>query len=42
MKKEQEEERPPILGKWSNLYIAVLSIHLLLILAFTYFTYAYN
>ena len=37
-----ENEKPPILGNWRNMYTAVLIIHLLVILLLTYITYIYR
>ena len=37
-----EDDTPPVLGSWRNVYAVVLVLHLLLILAFYFFSRAYT
>ena len=37
-----EDDTPPVLGNWRNVYAVVLTLHLLLILAFYFFSRAYT
>ena len=37
-----ENEDPPELGNWRNIYTVVLVLHLLLLLGFYFFTRAYT
>lgn len=37
-----EEDVPPVLGSWRRVYSVVLVLHLLLILAFYFFSRAYT
>lgn len=36
-----ENEEPPVLGSWRNIYIFVLSLHAVIILFFYLFSHAY-
>ena len=37
-----EDDTPPVLGSWRRVYTVVLVLHLLLILAFYFFSRAYT
>ena len=41
-KSDPLDEYPPILKTWNNLYTAVLVLHIIVILIFTYITYIYK
>lgn len=39
--KKQEEEKPPILGSWKKMYLAILVIHAIVLFIFWLFTQHY-
>jgi hypothetical protein len=36
-----DDESPPLLGSWRNIYIFVLVLHVILIISFYFFSQAY-
>ncbi|WP_420459780.1 hypothetical protein [Neolewinella sp.] len=39
---EPDQDEPPILGSWRNMYLVVLLLHLCLLIAFYLFSRAYT
>jgi len=38
---DPDDETPPVLGSWRNIYAVVLVLHILLIILFYFFSLAY-